>query len=676
MRVTVKHYGQKCAAAVFKTLPVLALSLFVYGVAGLSEVAQAAQQILPTPQPVADTDTLSAIAENIVISSSDLPGLLAALSYLLGILLGVLGIYKIKDHVESPSQNPARNGYIRLAAGGILFALPILYEAMFNTINGGSATTLLPLQGKLDKIGGLASGGGLGETVNDLANNIVQSSEGLPGIIAAACYMLGILLGVLGILKIKDHVENPSQTPLRTGIIRLIAGGALFALPVIYNAVFTTISGGTSNLGIDTGTERLTQAGGIVAVANISLNFNAVLRNILGSINSVPFIISAAAYLLGLILGATAIIKAKDHVESPEQNPLKDSVLRFLIAGALFALPTIYNVMSETVSDGATNSGANSLFGTIIAYFASARPYEAEGCLGIGFGGASTMGEVMCSITSSTGMFPAFLAGISYVIGLIFGFWGIMKIKAHVQNPQQVGLWDPVSRLLAGGAFLAMPFIVEVARSAFLPGLATVGVTATSSITGYNNPGGGSPAGGLDQLLKFFMSDMMGPLYVGLNFFCMLAGIIFIMVGISRLIKTAQDGPKGPGGLGTIMTFVTGGALLSLQPLIRAFNASAFGTTTTKTYARLDYQSAMTIAERDAAHGTITAIIQFVIIVGLISFVRGIFIIRGVGEGSQGASIMSGITHILAGTLAVNLGPLLNAVQATLGLTGYGITFD
>lgn len=667
MRVTViKKYTALCVSAALRALPVFVLSLLIYSI-GISAVyAQTA---------VANPDSATDIAQNIVASTTFLPSLLAALSYLLGILFGVMGIYKIKDHVESPAQNPARNGYIRLAAGGVLFALPILYEAMFNTINGGSVTTLLPLQGKLDKIGGLASGGGLGETVNDLANNIVKSSEGLPGIIAAACYMLGILLGVLGILKIKDHVENP-QTPLRTGIIRLIAGGALFALPVIYNTVFTTISGGTSNFGVDTGTERLTQAGTSVAIANISLNFNVILRNILGSINSVPFIISAAAYLLGLILGASAIIKAKDHVESPEQNPLKDSILRFLIAGALFALPTIYNVMSETVSNGENNSGANSLGVTIFTYFASAMPYNAEGCLGVGVAGASTVGEVVCSLTSSTGMFPAFLAGISYIIGLIFGFWGIMKIKAHVQNPQQTSLWEPVSRLIAGGAFLSMPFIVEVARSAFFPSLGTMVVTSRSSITGYNNPGGANTTGGLDQLLKFFMSDMMGPVYVALNFFCMIAGVIFIIVGISRLIKTAQDGPKGPGGLGTIMTFVTGGALLSLQPLIRAFNASAFGTTTTKTRATLDYQSAMTQAERDAAHGTITAIIQFVIIVGLISFVRGIFIIRSVGEGSQQASIMSGVTHILAGTLAVNLGPLLNAVQATLGLTGYGVRFN
>ena len=62
-------------------------------------------------------------------------------------------------------------------------------------------------------------------------------------------------------------------------------------------------------------------------------------------------------------------------------------------------------------------------------------------------------------------------------------------------------------------------------------------------------------------------------------------------------------------------------------------------------------------------------------IVGLISFVRGIFIIRSVAEGSGQASIMAGVTHLVGGALAVNLGPLLAAVQWTLGITDYGIRF-
>lgn len=78
------------------------------------------------------------IAENITNSIATVPGLLTAMSYLFGILLGVLGIMKIKDHVENPTQTPLKDGAIRLAAGGALFALPIIYEAMFETVGAGA----------------------------------------------------------------------------------------------------------------------------------------------------------------------------------------------------------------------------------------------------------------------------------------------------------------------------------------------------------------------------------------------------------------------------------------------------------------------------------------------------------------------------------------------------------
>jgi hypothetical protein len=84
-------------------------------------------------------NNFGSIAKNITTSIAQLPGLLSALSYMFGILLGVLGVMKIKDHVENPQQTALKDGAIRLAAGGALFALPIIYEAMFETIGDGAS---------------------------------------------------------------------------------------------------------------------------------------------------------------------------------------------------------------------------------------------------------------------------------------------------------------------------------------------------------------------------------------------------------------------------------------------------------------------------------------------------------------------------------------------------------
>lgn len=95
----------------------------------------------------ASANNFGKIAENITVSIENLPGLLTGLAYLFGILLGVLGVLKIKDHVENPTQTPLKDGAIRLCAGGALFALPILYEAMFETVgNDQTGVTAALLQ--------------------------------------------------------------------------------------------------------------------------------------------------------------------------------------------------------------------------------------------------------------------------------------------------------------------------------------------------------------------------------------------------------------------------------------------------------------------------------------------------------------------------------------------------
>lgn len=539
--------------------------------------------------------------------------------------------------------------------------------------------------------------------INDIADNAIASTQQLPGLVSALSYALGLLLGVLGVLKLKDHVENPTQTPLRTGFIRLIAGGALMALPIIYEAARETIGNDAMSFDAFSIVNSIGSlfgiASGIPILGALVNDFNFILQNIIDSISNTPGIVSAVGYLLALVIGVQGILKAKDHVENPDQTALRESVVRLLTAGALFALPTVFNAMFVTISGGGGGLGGifSGLFGGANLVVSSYGETDCTTGLGSGIatllgilgglgipglgggGGAGPgMGELMCNFLGHASALPAFLSAVGYLIGLVLGLWGILKLRDHVLNPSQTGLWEGVSRLLAGGAFFSLPILIEVARNTLVGGGAG-GLTSflglTNSVTGYNSTGC-TGTGSLDNMLVCFMGDVMGPLHIVTNFFAYVAGIIFIMIGISRLIKSAQDGARGPGGIGTVMTFVAGGALISYNEIVRAFSTSLVGPGATKTFAKISYaKGAMTTAEAEAAHSTISAVLQFVIIVGLISFVRGIFIVRNVAEGNQQASIMAGVTHLIGGALAVNLGPLLNAVQTTLGLGAFGIQF-
>jgi hypothetical protein len=495
-------------------------------------------------------------------------------------------------------------------------------------------------------------------------------------------------------LKLKDHVENPNQTPLREPLVRFIAGGALFALPIIYDTMQNTIG---SNNDFNTSWAGLTMITGIYSGAlgwlsgflsfgNLSLlsNANGIMGIKIKSIQNVPGLISAVAYLLGLVMGVTGILKTKEHIENPNQTALREGVIRFLIGGSLLALPMVIAAAHNTIANGGSVQGAISgILGGMGLFYSSQA--AAIGCIPgagtaggilniIGLGGllgGPTLGTVMCNTVENTAAAQAFLTAIAYLFGLVLIVWGLLKIKDHVLEPRQTTVWEGVSRLLAGGAFLALPAVMTAVYN-------TISIITIGSFTGSGNSGftGAASAGGLDSVLVAFMTNILGPMNVVLNFFGMVAGMILIMIGISRLIKSAQEGPRGPGGLGTMMTFLMGGALMSFSPMMTAFNGTLFNDASTNTMAALSYTTGMAQAEVDHAHSVISSVLKFMIILGLISFIRGLFIIRGVAEGNSQASMMAGVTHLIGGALAVNLGPLMNAVQATLGLTQYGVVFS
>ena len=86
-----------------------------------------------------------------------------------------------------------------------------------------------------------AAGAGGGKSFNSVAGDIIGGIASLPGLVTGISYMLGVLLAVLGLLKIKDHVENPGNAKLKDGVIYLAIGGALFAVPIITTAMFELI---------------------------------------------------------------------------------------------------------------------------------------------------------------------------------------------------------------------------------------------------------------------------------------------------------------------------------------------------------------------------------------------------------------------------------------------------
>lgn len=280
------------------------------------------------------------------------------------------------------------------------------------------------------------------------------------------------------------------------------------------------------------------------------------------------------------------------------------------------------------------------------------------------------VGEVLCNVVISSDMLPALISGLAYLMGLIMTVVAIVKLKDHVVNPEKTPISEAVKRFIAGGALFALPVISSAVRDLL--------VGEDESVASYEQSGGFSgtvsQSGGLDSMMVMFVADIWQPLQILLGSFAYVAGLVFLVVGISRLLQTAQQGPRGPAGIGTIMTFVTAGVLFSLDNLMGAFSSSMFATNNVATYAMLSDTTGDAIVDSHV-ESVISAVLGFMALVGWISFIRGFFILRDVAEGNGQASLMVATTHMFGGALAVNLGPLMNAVQSTFGVTPFGVIF-
>ena len=382
-----------------------------------------------------------------------------------------------------------------------------------------------------------------------------------------------------------------------------------------------------------------------------------VVTNVNTSASKLPNLITTVAYISGIAFGVLGIIKIKNHVDAPGQVPLAQGIVRLVTGGMFLALPRTVEAMVNTIGRGGTGAAFfTQLFG-----------------LGVGGPGAGAaaggVGAMIGQIINSFGTSSNILTTIAYIAGIFLAVMAIFRFRDHVDRPSQIPLSDGVKRLIAGGLFLSLPMTVEAVTRTMSAGLVT-----QASVKGRHGWAAPATPASLDEVAVRFIGDIAGPISVLLAGFAFIGGLALILIGISRLTKAMSDGPRGPAGIGTIMTFLSGGALMQLSNMVGAFSSSLFGDEKMSTFAVLSpsVQASMTAAQQASVVSTVEALMLFVSIVGYIAFIRGWFVLKAVADGAGNVSIAQGITFLLGGSLAINLGDLVNAISTTLGYTGAG----
>jgi hypothetical protein len=282
------------------------------------------------------------------------------------------------------------------------------------------------------------------------------------------------------------------------------------------------------------------------------------------------------------------------------------------------------------------------------------------------------LSDIFENVVQSWGSVTSLLSTFAWIAGSFLGVAGIFKFKDHVDNPSQTPLSAGVKRMIAGGMFFSLPFMIRAVRGSLFGTGNAIGFNE-HRVTDYTDHGALS-AGGLDKMVVDVISDIAVPAELMLTAFSYLSGILLLIVGISRLTKRMEEGPRGPAGMGTIMTFVAAGALFSFGDSIGTFSSSLFGDRTVATESSIDATIITDADDRERIQAVIEGVMVFVMLVGYIAFIRGWFVLKAFADGQQGATVAQGLTFLIGGSLAINLGELVNALQETVGIAG--ITFS
>ncbi len=242
----------------------------------------------------------------------------------------------------------------------------------------------------------------------------------------------------------------------------------------------------------------------------------------------------------------------------------------------------------------------------------------------------------------------------------------------HFDNPNDSKTTAAIVHFLVGGAMVSLPaFMGAVQRTLFHGNL---GAASSGGCTA-GTVGGSAD---LSQLMVNFVGNIYGPMFAILTALMYLVGTYFIYRGLAKSAKIGTD-PRASAPQGIIALLLIGAVLISggtmVTGMINSLGIqSLFGSPSgvmdnMRHFSGINWSRVTTTTNTEAVDHAIQACLAFVQIIGLIGFIRGWMILRGAVEGTSQATVPQGLTHIIGGTMAMNMGTMLKILDNTFGMS-------
>ena len=176
---------------------------------------------------------------------------------------------------------------------------------------------------------------------------------------------------------------------------------------------------------------------------------------------------------------------------------------------------------------------------------------------------------------------------------------------------------------------------------------------------------------GLGDALISFVSTLLVPGTSLIEIACYVIGGFVLLQALLRLMRSGEEGLRGPSGAGTALTFLVAIVFLTFPQWLDAWGETLFGATERGAEATLAYAQ----GERGERYRMLLwAVFKIVQFVGLFSFLRGVFVLRDSADGRNGATVGRAFAHIIGGVCAWHIVWVIDRVQNTLGIAPLSIT--
>jgi hypothetical protein len=275
---------------------------------------------------------------------------------------------------------------------------------------------------------------------------------------------------------------------------------------------------------------------------------------------------------------------------------------------------------------------------------------------------AASLGDIICNIRSNLKPFFHLFSSFAFIAGGILAFNGVLLLKRHADNPNDGSMVKGLAHLLAGGALASLSVVVRLLQS-------TLGlVSGTSGVKMCQASAPAGSASGLDVMMTNFVNNIYDPMFSALSVLSFLIGIFLIYRGLVKGSKVGSD-PRAAATHMILVNLFVGAIMVSIGAMLPNMLTTLFGDSNIKTFSSIINWSVITGSSVDTTKADLTvhAILMFVQIIGAIAFIRGWMIIKNAVEGTGQVTVPQGITHIIGGTMAINIGMMLKLFDSTFG---------